>query len=261
MARPLQLTPLAAFSPEETSNVAQKWAEWKESFQYFIDGSGITQDGQKKAILLHQAGMEVQRIFRTLTVAGDTFNDAVIALDEHFMPKKNVAYERHVFRQATQGPSESMDVYLTRLRNLIKSCEYPQAEVNSNLRDQIIEKCFSKKLRVRFLREKNLTLENIVEMARAHEMAESQAKQIEEDSFKLRQENSHKVNRLGYHSQNSGGFYAKREGNTGNFMYPNRPRQNAGRPMHQSCWRCGLQGHWQKDCSVAVDKLAINVGS
>ena len=154
MAKQLQLTPLTAFSPEETSNVAQKWSEWKESFQYFITGSGITLDAQKKAILLHQAGMEVQRIFRTLTVAGDAYDDAVKALDEHFMPKKNVAYERHVFRQASQGSSESMDAYITRLRNLIKSCEYPATEVDANLRDQIIEKCFSKRLRVRFLREK-----------------------------------------------------------------------------------------------------------
>ena len=51
--------------------------------------------------MLHQAGMEVQGIFRTLKAVGDMFEAAVTALDEHFMPKKNVAYERHVFRQAS----------------------------------------------------------------------------------------------------------------------------------------------------------------
>ena len=194
MAKAMQLAPLPAFSPEETSNLAQKWAEWKESFQYFIEGSGITDEKQKKAILLHQAGMEVQRIFRTLTVASDSYANTVKALDEHFMPKKNVAYERHVFRQACQGPSESMDVYLTRLKNLIKSCDYPDSEVQFNLRDQIIEKCFSKKLRVRFLREKNLTLDSIVEMA------ESQARQIEEDSVKPRP-TEFKVNKVNFHGK------------------------------------------------------------
>lgn len=198
--------------------------------------------------------MEVQRIFRTLTVAGDTFDNAVAALDNHFMPKKNVAYERHVFRQACQGPSESMDAYLTRLRNLIKSCEYPAAEVNFNLRDQIIEKCFSKKLRVRFLRERNLTLDNIVEMARAHEMAESQARQIEEDSVRPRPDNF-KVNKLHYQAHGNGTFQGKRGGSAGNFVHSNRLRN--GKPnfsVNQNCWRCGLQGHWHNDCVVARDK-------
>ena len=263
MATPLQLTPVSAFSPEESANVSQKWADWKESFSYFIQGSGVREDGQKKAILLHQAGMEVQRIFRTLTVAGDSFDDAINALDNHFVPKKNVAYERHVFRQACQGPSETMDGYLTRLRNLIKSCEYPAAEVNFNLRDQIIEKCYSKKLRVRFLRERNLTLDNIVEMARAHEMAESQARQIEEDSVRPRQENF-KVNKLGYQVQGgSGSFQGKRGGNrpSGNFGHSNGSRSNFDRPsINQSCWRCGLQGHFQSDCVVAKDKSCRKCG-
>ena len=73
-------------------------------------------------------------------------------LDEHFVPKKNVAYERHVFRQAYQSPSENMDAYLNRLKNFIRSCEYPSAEVNSILRGQIIEKCSSKKLRFKIFK-------------------------------------------------------------------------------------------------------------
>ena len=97
MTKAFQLSPLPPFSPDETSNVAQKWEDWKEALEYFIQGSGITEDKQKNAILLHQAGMEVQHIFRALTVASDTYVDAVKALDEHFTPKKNVAYERHVF--------------------------------------------------------------------------------------------------------------------------------------------------------------------
>ena len=192
----LQLAPLPTFTVDETGNLAQRWSDWMEAFDYFITGSGIGDGKQKKAILLHQAGMEVQRIFRALTVASDSYDDAVKALETHFSPKKNVAYERHVFRQAYQGQNESMDSYLTRLRNLIKSCEYPDAEVNLNLRDQIVEKCSSNKLRVRFLREKNLTLDSIVDMARAHEIAEAQARQIEKDTFRPTGSDNHNVNRL-----------------------------------------------------------------
>ena len=94
-------------------------------------------------MLLHQAGMEVQRIFRSLSVSNDTFTDALQALDDYFMPKKNIGYERHEFRQAYQGQHESMDAYVARLKNLITTSEYRSDEVSVHLRDQIIEKCVS----------------------------------------------------------------------------------------------------------------------
>ena len=46
-AKPMHLTPLPTFSPEEASDVAQKWSDWRESFEYFIVGSGVTEDAQK----------------------------------------------------------------------------------------------------------------------------------------------------------------------------------------------------------------------
>ena len=116
MAKAFQLSPLSPFSLNETSNVAQKWEDWKEALECFVQGSGITDDKQK-AILFHQAGMKVHHIFRVLTIASDTYEDAIKVLDEHFLLKKNVAYERHVFRQAYQSPSENMDAYLNRLKN------------------------------------------------------------------------------------------------------------------------------------------------
>ena len=143
MAKAVPLSPLAPFLLDDISNIAQRWTVWKEAFEYFVKGSGITDDGQKKAVLLHQAGIDVQRTFRTLTVAENTYAAAVTALDEYFNPKRNVAYERHVFRQAYQGQQESMDAYVARLRNLIRTCEYRDDELNVHLRDQIVEKCVS----------------------------------------------------------------------------------------------------------------------
>ena len=64
-AKAMRLSPLPSFLVDEKTNMAQRWTEWKEAFQYFVTGSDITDDKQKKAMLLHQAGMEVQRIFRS----------------------------------------------------------------------------------------------------------------------------------------------------------------------------------------------------
>lgn len=175
----MNVTLVEMFSVGDNSNMSQRWLRWKKSFQFYITASGVSDDKQKTALLLHSAGMEVQDIFETLTVAGDTYGDAVAALDAYFNPKKNVAFERHLFHQAVQNIGETTNSYVTRLKQLIKTCEYPNAQVNDILRDQVIEKCCSKKLRVRFLREPDLTLDKILLIARAHEAAEDHARQIE----------------------------------------------------------------------------------
>ena len=40
------------------------------------------------------------------------------ALNNHSEPKKNVVFERHVFRQVSQGTNEASINFVTRLRQL-----------------------------------------------------------------------------------------------------------------------------------------------
>ena len=98
-------------------------------------------------------------------------------LTEHFKPKKNVPFERHVFRQAAQQNGETVDSYITRLRTLAKNCEF--ADSNEAIRDQIVEKCSSGRLRRRLLRETDLTLDTLIQIAKLFESSERQADQIE----------------------------------------------------------------------------------
>ena len=55
-----------------------------------MTASGVTGDAQKRALLLHLAGPEVQDIFETLEVGGTAFKDAEKALDDYFVKQKNV---------------------------------------------------------------------------------------------------------------------------------------------------------------------------
>ena len=45
-------------------------------------------------------------------------------LSDHFMPKKNVAYERHIFTTRLQKEGETLDQYITDLRSEVSSCEF-----------------------------------------------------------------------------------------------------------------------------------------
>ena len=91
------------------------------------------------------------------------------ALHNHFEPKKNVVFERHVFRQAMQGTNESSLSFVTKLRKIASTCEF--VNPNSRMCDQFIDKCLSNRLRRCSLQEPNLTLENVVGKAQAMELA------------------------------------------------------------------------------------------
>ena len=179
MAKVLDLPAIPPFSVAETSSLAQRWDKWTKSLEYYIRTSGISDQKQKRAILLHLAGAEVQEIFETLPETGDDYKTALEKLTAHFNSCKNIAFERHVFQQATQKADETMDAYVTRLRNLSKTCEFGTS-LHEMIRDQIIEKCASTALRRRLLRERELTLDNLLLIARSFELADRQALEIEQ---------------------------------------------------------------------------------
>ena len=68
-------------------------------------GKGITNDSQKRGQLLHTAGLDVQEVYFTLVPDGAETNYAETfkVLDDSFIPKANVPFERHLFWQISQS--------------------------------------------------------------------------------------------------------------------------------------------------------------
>ena len=57
-------------------------------------------------------------------------------LTEHFTPQRNVDYEIYLFRQPRQQPTETLDKFTTRLRQLASTCEFTSVE--KEIKSQII---------------------------------------------------------------------------------------------------------------------------
>ena len=179
MATRVDLPPLPQFdSLSDRSSLSQRWKAWTRRFETYLVATNITDDEQKRAMLLYQAGSETQDIFDTLTETGTDYATAKKKLDEYFSPKKNVNYEVFRFRQATQQPTESVEQFATRLRKLSLNCEFH--DVDSEIKAAIIQSCTSKSLRRFALREAELTLDALLSKARSLEMSETQAASIEE---------------------------------------------------------------------------------
>ena len=83
---------------------------------------GITGKKQKRALLLHYAGLSIDEIFDTLENTGEDkdYKTAIDKLSEYLSPQKNIAYEDYNFRQAKQKEGKSLDSYHTRLRQLLE---------------------------------------------------------------------------------------------------------------------------------------------
>ena len=71
----------------------------------------ITIPKQKRALLLHYAGPDVDEIFDTLPNTGEDnyYHTAVAKLHECFSPQVNTTYEVYHFRQAKQKEGELLD--------------------------------------------------------------------------------------------------------------------------------------------------------
>ena len=123
---------------------------------------------------------EVQDIFDTLTNTGETYSSAKKSLADHFAPEENIPFSRHLFRQEKQRDGETISQFVTRLRQLAEACDFKE-NTNDFIRDQVIDKCNSKRLRTKLLAAKDLTLAKLLDIAQAKEASERQATQITKD--------------------------------------------------------------------------------
>ena len=183
MAVAADISGIPHFDCTETTSLGPRWKRWKKAFEFYIIGKGVTQKEQKYALLMHTAGMEVQELFETLPdiareEADDDYTIALKKLDNYFMQKTNVVYERNVFNNMAQSDGESVDQYIIRLQRQADLCDFGDKR-NENLRQQVVHKCSSHELRYKLLEKGNaLTFADVQSISRNMEVLNLQAKQM-----------------------------------------------------------------------------------
>ena len=161
-------------------NTSENWRRFKQQFDIYVTASGSEKkdDTVKIAILLNFAGEETIEVFNTFQFAeGDEkkLNKVLEQFEQYCNPRKNAVFERHQFWQITQKDSETVDQLVTRLKNKVKSCEYP-SPVDDMVLDKFVFSIRDLQVKERLLREETLTLEKAISMARASEASKEQIK-------------------------------------------------------------------------------------
>ena len=81
-----------------------------------------------------------------------------------------------------QRESETIDQYLTELRQIAANCDFDSITPDQLLRDRLVTGTRNAKVRENLLKEKKLTLEKAVDIARAAESTAAQIKVMSSES-------------------------------------------------------------------------------
>lgn len=217
---------------QSAGDPATPFKAWIRTFENYLLAMSAKElpDARKRALLIHCLGAEGQRLFYTLQVADDTYASALKAIQDFFTPKVNVVAERYRFRQRSQRNGESTLQYVASLRELATTCEFGAME-EEMIRDQLVEKTNSARIRERLLLEIPLTLTKAMQIAGQIETAVSEARAMhhgpQDSAVEAVQSTRPRQNRF------------QRGRNTPPQPSPTAPQSTPGR----ACYRCGSTQH------------------
>uniref|UniRef100_A0A1Y1KEL4 Peptidase A2 domain-containing protein n=1 Tax=Photinus pyralis TaxID=7054 RepID=A0A1Y1KEL4_PHOPY len=230
---------LANISPPGKFNFAipASWPQWKKRFERYMTVSGYNTraDTDKVDMLLYVMGEEAEEVIPQLNLERASYKDVMTKLEDHFIPQRNVIFERFKFNSRVQRPGESVDNFVTALHSLAEHCQYANLK-DELIRDRIVVGLLDVKTSERMQLQKTLTLQEATQMAR---QAETQASQ----NLILRQEGKlHGVAAL--HNKGSNQFEKTRAKFSNQRGADNHASQEGNQSSQKKCSRCG-----QPDCT------------
>ena len=95
-------------------------------------------------------------------------------------PRNNLTFDRHSFFTRNQQEGETIDTYVTELRNKASRCEFADLK-DGLIRDRIVCGITNDSVRARLLRESDLSLEKCVDICRASEISAFQLKELTDE--------------------------------------------------------------------------------
>lgn len=237
----------------EGTSLAQRWERWLRGFEYFIGSTGITAAARKRDTLLYKAGMDVQDVYHALPAVTpaegeDVYTVTVKALTDKFTPRCNIPYERIKFRALSQNEDETIASFEVRLRRQALYCGFG-ALLDEQLRDQILDKVFSRELKRKLIEiGPEMTLQSVLETSRNWEDANCK----ERDLARLPDTKPVAVNRV------EEGSSAKFEGKKVKCFacgYFGHVKDSSNCPaLKAKCRLCKQLGHFQACCKKTKKK-------
>ena len=168
---------------------ADNWKIWKQRWDNYCIITGLLDQPEdyKCAMLLHSIGIEAMRIFNGLKFSdGEDRNnmaDVIKKFDQHFLGQTQEFFERFQFNRRNQESGESIDEYVSVLRNMAKTCGFCDCMRELLIMDRILLGILDDKTREELLSTHDLTLGKALEICRAREAATIHMKALKNEEI------------------------------------------------------------------------------
>ncbi len=233
----------------ESKSIVDNWKLFKQKWNnYAIITNLKAQPAEYQvALFLHTLGDDALKIYNGLQIdkseSERTVKDIIDAFDKFAVGETNETYERFIFNQRNQQEGEPFEVYLSILRQLIKSCNYCDACIDSNLRDRIVLGVRDLETQSALLKERKLTLDKAVDICRA---AENATQHIQ--AMGTLQKHSENINKVKVGKSATSARVATK---TCKYCGYEHPMLKSKCPAYgKTCSRCKRENHFAKVCQT-----------
>lgn len=141
--------------------------------------SGLADKGDEAHLnmLIYCMGDEADDILKSFTFANGESNKSYETVkkkfDDHFVPQRNVIYERAMFNSRRQEPGEPVDSFITALHTLAEHCNYEGLR-DQMIRDRIVVGINNSSLAEKLQLDSKLTLATAITQVRQAEAVKQQ---------------------------------------------------------------------------------------
>ncbi|UYV70251.1 K02A2.6-like, partial [Cordylochernes scorpioides] len=258
-----------AYDPREDIAKKGDWPKWIRRFERFRQASGLINNPENEQVnmLVYCMGDNADDILLSCKIASDqleNYDKVIECFESHFIPRRNIIYERARFNQRCQQEGEKVNEFITALHSLAEHCNFEMLH-DELIRDRIVVGVRDRALSERMQLDTDLTLVKATLMAKQLEsVKEQQSSLYQQDSVdqikkmpnhitetkrhepKIRQ---FKSNQLGGSSHG-----CTRCGNSNNHDWKNCPAMNS------YCNKCMKKGHYAKVCrSEAINEIKSEI--
>ncbi|UYV69722.1 hypothetical protein LAZ67_7000457 [Cordylochernes scorpioides] len=245
------------------------WPKWIRRFERFRQASGLINNPENEQVnmLVYCMGDNADDILLSCKIASDqleNYDKVIECFESHFIPRRNIIYERTRFNQRCQQEGEKVNEFITALHSLAEHCNFEMLH-DELIRDRIVVGVRDRALSERMQLDTDLTLVKATLMAKQLEsVKEQQSSLYQQDSVDqikkmpnhIKETKRHEPKIRQFKSNQLGGSShgCTRCGNSNNHDWKNCPAMNS------YCNKCMKKGHYAKVCrSEAINEIKSEI--